>query len=180
MDAFLITGQGLRESRSQIWFEKPRRCAFLMICSDSNKVKLNDWLSNHVFRELKGQIHLPPTLHRDNLVLVPFWILRGMNLTGSLPYPINLFIQYFYQLSEFINQDKQNEQNKQLSGKYIQRIQNTNKLTFSPERKRGSFFLLVLPILRMLVPYWFLRGMNHYWFLTLPHQIINSICESLQ
>ena len=39
---------------------KLKRCAFLIICSDSNRVKVNDWLSNYVFRELKR--------HRDSLL----------------------------------------------------------------------------------------------------------------
>ena len=35
---------------------KLKRCAFLIICSDSNRVKVNDRLSNYVFGELKRHI----------------------------------------------------------------------------------------------------------------------------
>ena len=35
---------------------KLKRCAFRNICSDSNRVKVNDCLSNCVFRELRRHI----------------------------------------------------------------------------------------------------------------------------
>ena len=39
---------------------KLKRCAFRIICSDSNRMKVNDWLSNCVFRELRRHIQCIP------------------------------------------------------------------------------------------------------------------------
>jgi len=44
---------------------KLKRCAFLIICSDSNRVNVNDWLSNYVFRELKR--HIDSLLRLDSM-----------------------------------------------------------------------------------------------------------------